>query len=97
MPLPIETTKPSIEEYYSLLRKVQKSLLECKSEISRLRRLRRKSNNPDTIAKIDEKIEKLTDTKTRLENVIQYARKCHHHGHLDEALKVLKACDVREF
>jgi len=88
--LRMELSKPSIEEYYTLLRKVQKSLLECKSEISRLRRLRRKCNNPETIAKIDEKLEKLIDTKTHLENVISYARKCRHQGRLDEALEVLK-------
>ncbi|RLF79787.1 hypothetical protein DRN44_08305 [Thermococci archaeon] len=88
--LRMELSKPSIEEYYTLLRKVQKSLLECKSEISHLRRLRHKSNDPETIAKIDEKLEKLTDIRIYLENIISYARKCRHQGHLDEALEVLK-------
>ena len=88
--LRLEHQNLSLEEYYTLLRKVQKSLLECKSEISHLRRLRRKCNNSETIAKIDEKLEKLTDTKTHLENTISYARKCRHQGRLDEALEVLK-------
>jgi len=88
--LRLENKNSILEEYYTLLRKVQKSLLECKSELSRLRRLRCKCNNPETIAKIDEKIEKLIDTKTHLENIIWYARKCRHHGRLNEALGVLR-------
>ena len=90
MTLCIETQKSKIEDYYNLLRKVQKLLLECKSEIFRLRNVRTRASNPHVIAKIDDKIEKLTNIRLYLENVILYARKCRHQGHLDEALEVLK-------
>lgn len=90
MTLRIESSKPSIEEYYSLLRQVQNLLLVCKSEIARLRRIRNRCRDTQNIAKLNDKIEDLTKLRMYLENVIRYARKCRRDGYLDEAIQFLK-------
>lgn len=90
MVLRLETTKPSLDEYYSLLRKVQNLLLVTKSEIARLRRIRNRCRDTQNITKLDDKIEDLMKLRMYLENVIRYARKCRREGYLDEAIEFLK-------
>jgi len=90
MPLRLETSKPSLDEYYSLLREVQNLLLVCKSEIARLRRIRNRCRDQQNIAKLNDRINDLTKLRMYLENVIRYARKCRRDGYLDEAIEFLK-------
>jgi len=90
MALRLETPQPKIEEYYEMLREVQNLLIVCKSEISRLRRIRNQCRDQHNIIKIDEKINDLTKLRMYLDNVVKYARKCRREGYLDEAIEVLK-------
>ena len=90
MALQIETPEPKIEVYYEMLREVQNLLIVCKSEISRLRRLRNKCRDQRNITKLDDRINDLTKLRMYLENVVKYARKCRREGYLDEAINILK-------
>ena len=86
----METPEPKIEEYYTLLRKVQNLLIVCKSEIARLRRIRNRCRDQHNIAKLDDRINDLTKLRMYLENVVKYARKCRRDGYIDEAINILK-------